>query len=118
VRERVGGTKAEALAHLVASRVKVFESNAGKHERKVFLWWVSVGLLAVGLVFSVAAIVQTDHHGRPAPVPQPAPDSAPMPVGDAFIEAYFSPALISSETKSDGAAIGTTSLQPPDQERR
>lgn len=69
VRERAGGTKAQTLAHLVATRVKVFESNAGKHARKVFLWWVSVGLLVLGLALSAAAIVQTDHHGRPAPRP-------------------------------------------------
>lgn len=41
-----------------------------------------------------------------------------MPVGDAFIDQYFSPTLISSETKSDDSPTETTSLQPPDQERR
>ena len=69
VRERLEGSKAEALAYLVATRVTVFESNAGTHQRKVRLWWVSVGLLVAGLALSAAALVQTDHHGRPAPRP-------------------------------------------------
>jgi hypothetical protein len=49
--------KDETLAFLVATRVKVFEANADKHQRKVALWWASVVSLTVGLAVSVAAIV-------------------------------------------------------------
>lgn len=82
VRERLGGSKAEALAYLVATRVDVFESNAGKHQRKVRLWWVSVGLLVAGLALSAAALVQTDHHGRPAPRPAASPGAGAAPHAD------------------------------------
>jgi hypothetical protein len=64
VRECAHRTKAETLACLVAARVKVFERNVKRHRRKVVWWWVSVGALGLGLVLSVAAIGQTDHHDR------------------------------------------------------
>lgn len=52
--------KAIALADLVVERVNAIESNAKKHEAKARRWWIALGWLAVGLVLSIAAIVQTD----------------------------------------------------------
>jgi hypothetical protein len=49
-------TKAEALAALAATRVKVIESNAGKIDQKVKRWWISLGLLTVGMVLMISAI--------------------------------------------------------------
>lgn len=58
VRECMGGSKAEALARLVATRVRVYEQNAAKHRRKALLWWFSVALLTLGLVLSVIAVIR------------------------------------------------------------
>jgi hypothetical protein len=58
-------SKQEALAYLAAARVRIFEQNKQKYERKSALWWYSLAALAIGLVFSVAAIVQTGGHGSP-----------------------------------------------------
>jgi hypothetical protein len=41
-----------------------------------------------------------------------------MPTGDAFIESYFSEALVSSETKSDNVPAETTAIDPSGGERR
>lgn len=57
VRECAHRTKAETLAHLVATRVRVYEANSKKHRRKVVFWWVSVATLVSGLAFSAAAII-------------------------------------------------------------
>lgn len=59
VRECAHRAKAETLANLVATRVKVYEANRKKHRRKVALWWVSVAALGLGLALSAAAIVHT-----------------------------------------------------------
>jgi len=50
--------------------------------------------------------------------PAAAPEPAPMPTGDAFIESYFSEALVSSETKSDNTPMETAAVDPPSGERR
>lgn len=60
-------SKPETLATLIATRVSAFETNHRRHRRKVFLWWVSVGLLAAGLALSTAAIMQTGSHDRACP---------------------------------------------------
>lgn len=49
----------KVLAVLAATRVKMFERNAGKHRRKAVLWWVGVAALAIGLVLSVVGMGQT-----------------------------------------------------------
>jgi hypothetical protein len=49
-------SKAEVLAALAATRVKVVESNAPKLDRKVKRWWVSLGALAVGMTLMISAI--------------------------------------------------------------
>lgn len=48
--------KAEVLAALAATRVKVVESNAPKLDQKVKRWWVSLGALVVGMTLMVSAI--------------------------------------------------------------
>jgi hypothetical protein len=59
VRQFAHRTRADTLARLVATRVKVFETNHGKHHRKVVFWWVSVAALGLGLALSTVAIGQT-----------------------------------------------------------
>lgn len=65
VEGHVTQTESATLAALIATRVSVFEANKGRYRRKVVSWWISLVALALGLVVSVTAIVQTDHHGRP-----------------------------------------------------
>jgi len=48
--------KAEALAALAATRVKVIERNAGKIDQKVKRWWISLGILTVGMALMISAI--------------------------------------------------------------
>ena len=48
--------KVEALAALAATRVKVIERNSGKIDQKVKRWWISLGLLIVGMVLMISAI--------------------------------------------------------------
>ncbi|QNA75404.1 hypothetical protein C8250_029075 [Streptomyces sp. So13.3] len=52
-------SKAEALVHLASARVKAFEKNADQHECRAKRWWISLAALTLGLILSVAAIVQT-----------------------------------------------------------
>ena len=49
-------TKAEVLAALAATRVKVIERNASKIDQKVKHWWMILGILAVGMVLMISAI--------------------------------------------------------------
>jgi hypothetical protein len=82
VRECAHRTKAETLAYLVATRVRVFERNVKRHRRKVLLWWVSVIALGFGLVLSAAAIVQTDHHDGRSPDRAAGPSTGAGPHAD------------------------------------
>ena len=65
--------KEEVLAHLAATRVKIFEINKRKHDRKSVTWWLSLVALSIGLVFSAVSIVQTSNHGSPG---RPSPPHA------------------------------------------
>ncbi len=58
-------SKQQTLAFLAAARVRISERNKQKYERKAAFWWLSLAALAIGLVFSAAAIVQTGSHGSP-----------------------------------------------------
>ena len=49
-------TKAEVLATLAATRVKVIERNASRIEQKVKRWWISLGILTVGMALMISAI--------------------------------------------------------------
>lgn len=48
--------QADILAALAATRVQAFEKNAGKHHRKVQLWWISLASLAAGMILMIAAL--------------------------------------------------------------
>ena len=65
-------SKRDTLVYLAAARVAEFEANERKHKRKATRWWISVGFLALGLVFSVLAIVQDDQHDKRQGQHQPA----------------------------------------------
>jgi hypothetical protein len=82
VRECAHRTRAETLAYLVATRVRVFERNVKRHRRKVLLWWVSVIALGFGLALSAAAIVQTDHHDGRSPGRAAGPSTGAGPHAD------------------------------------
>ena len=49
-------SKAEVLAALAATRVKVIERNTPKLDPKVTRWWISLGALAVGMTLMISAI--------------------------------------------------------------
>ena len=49
-------TKAEVLAALAATRVKVIERNADRIDQKVKRWWISLGILTIGMVLMISAI--------------------------------------------------------------
>jgi hypothetical protein len=49
-------TKTETLAALAATRVKVIERNADRIDQKVKRWWISLGILTVGMVLMISAI--------------------------------------------------------------
>jgi hypothetical protein len=49
-------SKAEVLAALAATRVKVVEHNAPKLDAKATRWWISLGTLAAGMILMVSAI--------------------------------------------------------------
>jgi hypothetical protein len=70
-------SKRDTLSYLAGARVKMFEANEKKHKRKAKRWWISLGFLAVGLVFSVVAIVQDGEHGQGAGQQQPAGGRGP-----------------------------------------
>lgn len=60
-------SKPMALAALAAERVRAFEANARRHERKSRLWRASLASLVLGLTLMVASImVQTGHHATGA----------------------------------------------------
>jgi hypothetical protein len=56
-------SKEDVLAHLAATRVKIFEMNKRKHDRKAIRWWLGIAALTIGLVFSAVSIVQNGNHG-------------------------------------------------------
>jgi hypothetical protein len=59
--------KAQALAALAAERVKAFEANATRHERKALFWRISLASLAVGVTLMVVSIVvHTGQHDKTA----------------------------------------------------
>ncbi|AEA28783.1 hypothetical protein Psed_6696 (plasmid) [Pseudonocardia dioxanivorans CB1190] len=64
-----GSSKARTLAHLAATRAKVYEKNQDKAHRKVIFWWFAVGALALGLCLSSFALALT---------PLAAPTSIPV----------------------------------------
>lgn len=56
VRECITATKATTLAHLIATRVQVYEANQTKGKRKVICWWIAVAALIFGLGLSSIAL--------------------------------------------------------------
>jgi hypothetical protein len=48
--------KSAALTALASERVKAFEYNKPKHQRKAVRWWVSLVALMIGVVLMFAAI--------------------------------------------------------------
>ena len=78
--------KPATLAALAASRVKAFEANAGRHQRKARLWRASLVALAVGVTMMVVSIVvHTGDHDSTARAGQASTSSqqAQQPVTDA-----------------------------------
>jgi hypothetical protein len=78
--------KSATLAALAAERVKAFEVNHRKHERKALLWRISLGSLAVAVTLMVASIlVQTSGHDSTATTgrtgKQPSASAAASPAG-------------------------------------
>jgi hypothetical protein len=69
VKEAINKSKAETLAHLLSTRVIVFEANARRGKRKVICWWIAVGALVAGLGLSSVALALA-----------PAPTTVPIPV--------------------------------------
>jgi hypothetical protein len=60
-------TKPQVLGALAAERVKAFDANARRHERKARLWQVSLVSLAVGVTLMVVSVIgHTNHHGSTA----------------------------------------------------
>jgi hypothetical protein len=57
--------KSDAVRALAAMRVKAFESNVPKHQRKALRWRVSLAVLMLGALLMVASLlVQTGSHGK------------------------------------------------------
>jgi hypothetical protein len=60
--------KAQVLAALAAQRVRVFEANARRHERKARFWRSSLACLAAGVLCMLLSLVgntgQHDHAAR------------------------------------------------------
>jgi hypothetical protein len=52
-------TQDEVLRQLIGTRRKNYEDNKRSADRKARGWWWSSGLLAAGLLLSIACIVQT-----------------------------------------------------------
>jgi FlaG/FlaF family flagellin (archaellin) len=62
-----GQSKPATLAALAAERVRAFESNHQKHERKTRFWRASLVSLAIAVTLMVASVVvQTGQHGTTA----------------------------------------------------
>jgi hypothetical protein len=47
-----------------------------------------------------------------APTPTAPPDPAPMPTGDAFIDNYFNPDLVSADTRTGNQPVETRIANP------
>jgi hypothetical protein len=59
------GPKSDALAALAARRVRAFESNESRHQRKAARWRISLVALLIGVALMFAALyVHTGSHGR------------------------------------------------------
>lgn len=57
-------SKAQTLAALAAERVKAFEENAVRHQRKAGRWWFGVIALLIGVILMVISIIV--HNGQHA----------------------------------------------------
>jgi hypothetical protein len=65
--EYAAKTKSDTLAALAATRVRAFEANAARQDRKAARWKMSLVTLMIGVVLMLASIlVHTQSHGRPA----------------------------------------------------
>jgi hypothetical protein len=74
--------KPEVLGALAAGRVKAFEANARRHERKALFWRISLATLAAGVTLMVASVVvHTSPHGNTARARSSASASASNAVG-------------------------------------
>jgi hypothetical protein len=57
-------TKPQVLIALAAERVKAFDANARRHQRKARLWQISLATLAIGVTLMVVSVVvHTSNHG-------------------------------------------------------
>lgn len=79
-------SKPAALAALGAERVRAFEANARRHERKSRLWRGSLASLLLGVTLMVVSIVvQTSHHDTGAKSGQAGTHPSASPTAGASI---------------------------------